>query len=308
MSRVCYDRDVFGVARRPAQRTSQALRATLVGVALAVLGPLASARADEPPATPIETPAPARPARALRGVAVLAPGAADETLAAECKTFAREVYKTPALRPSIDEAAARTLCGGEPGEDAAAKRLAELRQSLALNAGTATGKLVAQALADELGVRALVLIGRDSAGLGVRVVRASLVAEKISVFVEGTRIDLAARGDPPAVPWGESARAVEVLIEDEGEGAPEAALAPLPALPDRAVLIAPLIGPRRDALLGARPTPQAPVAPKETPFYESPWFWVAVGSVAAVGLTVLIVSQATDVDEGTVTVKGMVLP
>jgi hypothetical protein len=30
--------------------------------------------------------------------------------------------------------------------------------------------------------------------------------------------------------------------------------------------------------------------------------------VAAVGLTVLIVSQATDVDEGTVHVQGKVLP
>lgn len=283
-------------------------RAAVLGaLAWAALGSPGNAHAEDPPSAPIETPA-VRPARVLNGVAVLAPGASDEALGADCKSFAREVYKTAALRPTIDEASARTLCGGDPGTEAGPKRLAELRQSLALNAGTATGKLVAQALADELGVRALVLVGRDASGLGVRVVRASIVAEKVAVFVEGTRIDLAPRGDPPAVPWGESARAVEVLIDDEGEAASDGALAPLPALPDLALLIAPLVGPRRDALLGARTLNKGPEAPKETPFYESPWFWVAVGSVAAAGLTVLIVSQATDVDEGTVNVTGTVLP
>lgn len=296
MKRVWYDRGVF------------VRRAAVFGaLAWACLGSPQKARAEDPPTAPIDTPAP-RPPRVLNGVAVLAPGPSDEVLGADCKTFAREVYKSATLRPTIDEASARTLCGGDPGTEPGPKRLAELRQSLALNAGTATGKLVAQALADELGVRALVLVGRDASGLGVRVVRASIVAEKVVVFVEGSRIDLAPRGDPPAVAWSESARAVEVLIDDEGEAASDGALTPLPPLPDRAILIAPLVGPRRDALLGARVASKGPEAPKETPFYESPWFWVAVGSVAAVGLTVLIVSQATDVDEGTVSVKGVVLP
>jgi len=249
--------------------------------------------------------------RELAGAAVVASGTVDDALGQDCRALAREIYKSAALRPSIDEGTAKTLCGGEAGiagtgaVDAQPRKIGELRASLGTNLDNATARLVVQALVDELGVQSLVLVSRTATGPQVRVVRAHMARGKLGITIEGTRLSPSAKGEPLAIPWAETAAAVELLLSDEGEAQGDGSVTPIAAV-SAGIVVSPG-GPRKSNLLAARPT-EAPGAAPEKAFYESPWFWVAVGSVAAVGLTVLIVSQATNVDEGSVNLQGEVLP
>lgn len=262
-------------------------------------------------------PAPAPPAvasaRALKGVAVLVPGSPDEALGKGCRDLAREVYKIGSLTPSMSEAEVRTLCGGDPGPQPGPKKLAELRQGLAWSLDGATSRVIAQAMADDLGVRALVLLGRDTnGGQAVRVIRAGLVEDRVAIYVEPTRLELVARAPSadatPVVPWVDAAKAIEILARDEGEARSDGSIGKVDAItPEGAAPEIPA-GPRKEKLVGAKTTAPPAEGADDTKFYESPWFWVAAGSVAAVGLTVLIVSQTTDVDEGSIPVQGKVLP
>lgn len=249
----------------------------------------ASASAEEPASRP-------------RGVAVVAPGAPDEDLGRACRELAREVYRLDGLRPDLDEGSARALCGGDPGVEAGPKRVAELRQGLTPSLSGASSSVLALALADELGVSALVLVEPSGGSTTVRVVRVASVGGKPTLFLEPTRLDASPSGEPPVVAWATVGRAVGVLVEDEGEGASDGSAPPTVGLPSAEA--GP--GPRRDLLLGPRPA--APADAGDKAFYESPWFWVAAGSVAAVGIVVLVVSQTTDVGQGTVKLTGQVSP
>ncbi len=275
-----------------------------LGVRLAALTSLLVLSAVAPPAAHAQPSGPVSTPAAPRGVAVVAPGPPDEELGRSCRELAREVYRLEGLRPDVDEGSARALCGGDPGVEAGPKRVAELRQGLTATLEGASSGVLAAALADELGITALVLVGREGAATTVRVVRVAQIDGKPALFVEPTRLDATPTGEPPVTAWATAARAVAVLVEDEGEGSSDGATSVVAALPDGSSAKGP--GPRRDALLGVRTS--APETPGDKAFYESPWFWVAAGSVAAVGLVVLIVSQATDVGEGTVKVTGKVSP
>ncbi len=285
----------------------------------AITAPARAGDAAPAPAAEAHPPAPA--ARVLQGAVVVAPGAPEAATSQACRALAREVYKADELRPRISEIAASTLCGGPPGEDASAKKLAELRQALTLGLDSATSKLLAEGIADELGARALVLVapgaaspvpGADGATeappVVIRVVRAFASERgKISVFIEKTRLTVKKDASTGTYPFDGTARAIRVLAEDEHELSGDGGKTAVEAVVAVRVVPKPLPGPRRDKLIGARAT-DAPKAPGDKPFYESPWFWVAAGSVAAVGLAVLIVSQTTDVGRGTVKIQGTVDP
>jgi hypothetical protein len=70
------------------------------------------------------------------------------------------------------------------------------------------------------------------------------------------------------------------------------------APPEPAPLPAPL-APKADA------GPTAPAEPK--PFYKSPWFWGSLGGAAVVGVSVFLISRATQ-SAGNVHLSGQVGP
>ncbi|NUP11157.1 MAG: hypothetical protein HOW73_34360 [Polyangiaceae bacterium] len=269
---------------------------------------------DAEPAPAPAAPAVAAPAPARRGAVVVAVGAAEDELGRSCRDLAREVYRVERLRPSLDEASARALCGGDAGTEARPKKLAELRQSLTMSPSNATSRLVAGALAEELGASALVLVGRDDKGQAVRLLRVEDVEGKQTLFFEPTRLDATPNAAPAAttidspfgiVPWAKIASAIDILSEGEGEARSDGSAPQVTAI--SATDPVPKTGPRKENLLGARST-DAPADAGDKAFYESPWFWVAAGGVAAIGVVVLVVSQATDIGEGTTHIQGKVNP
>jgi len=82
--------------------------------------------------------------------------------------------------------------------------------------------------------------------------------------------------------------------------------------PGAAILLKGLLAPA--AAHAVRPSPvlaapRKPVAiPEQRPFYKSGWFWGTVGGVAAVGITVFVLSKTTSDSGNTVHLGGHVAP
>ncbi len=298
------------LARRAApSRKGRARTARLVAAAwaLSALGWAGSARSDEPPlqapAASAAPPAAAAPAPAAKrtGVAVVLVGPWEDVPAKQARDLARGVYRTPKLRPELEEGTVRILSGGEPvGDDPAPKRLADLRRSLSSDLTTPGTREVLDSLAAELSVVAIVLFVPGATGPVVRLAHVDATKSPPK-----TRLDPASIAPSP-LEGQEGALDLEpVLVSLERLIAPKVEVAP----PPKAPAAKPKPGPRKDNLTKGKPA-GAPAKPEgeETSFFESPWFWVALGGVAATGLTILIVSQTTDVGEGTVALRGKVLP
>ncbi len=292
------------------------LRAFVSACALAAFAWAAPARSDEPaeppgqtsppsadaPAAPAPTsPAAAAPATKRQGVAVVLVGPWDDTQARHTRDLARGVYRTPKLRPDLDEGTARILSGGEPsGDDAQAKKLAELRSQITPDLTSQASRDAIAGLAAELPVGAIVLFVPGATGPVVRL-----------AHVDGTKTPPGVRLDPASIAPSPKEGQPDMLDLDpvltslERLIAPKAEVTPPPAKP--AAKPQPKAGPRKDNLKkgGTKDEPAKPQ--EESSWYESPWFWVAVGGVAATGITILVVSQTTDVDEGSVALKGKVL-
>jgi hypothetical protein len=220
-----------------------------------------------------------------KGAAVVLVGS-DGDRARDCRELAREVYKRPALLPVIDEPVARSLCAPASEATGAAAKVGELRASLGDRIDNAATQAVLVALAGELGTRAIILVSTGKVGTLVRVVRA---ADKPKA--EPVSFDLMQTDPQKPIAWAELAESTELMLADPKLKEP----APTGELP----------GPRKSlaASIGKDPPPETPAQ-----FFDSPWFWVAAGGVVAVGLAILIVSQATDVNEGNVLIQGKVLP
>lgn len=222
-----------------------------------------------------------------KGVAVVFVGT-DADRARDCRELAREVYKRRKLLPEIDEEVAKSLCtpaAEVSGVSPAAAKVGELRASLGERVDNAATRAVLIALATELNTRALVIVSTGKVGTLVRIVRSSEApkAEPIS-------FDLMQTDPAKPIAWADLAETTEVMLQDPPKSSANAGELP---------------GPRKSlaASIGKDPPVEEP-----TQFFESPWFWVAAGGVAAVGLAILIVSQTTNVDEGSVILTGTVLP
>lgn len=261
-------------------------------VAASVIAEPLSAQASEPGA----------------GVGVVLWGPVSESSSQLCKQVARSVYAEERLAPRVDEASVRALCGAEDvSESSAAVSLRDLRA--ALNSpvdGPATQVLLA-AIAVQTDTRALLLVRVVEPA----VANASTTAEVLVVhrkpegaggpatFVDPMRFELAFPLSE-AFP-SELAQAARELVfsppcsrADEGELS--AGLSCQLAENTPQVLLAPFEW--------WAPIPESPAG--KTGLIDSPWFWIAAGGVAALGLTVLVVSQTTDVSEGTVRIEGTV--
>jgi hypothetical protein len=229
-----------------------------------VPAPAASAPAQTPPpapsasapSPPVPAPTPATPADSRVGLAVVAlAGAADAAW-----PLARSVYDDPSLRPSsLDEPHARVLCGAPPPAAAAAE-LRDLADTVAaVHSDDAPSRALLDAIARQFGVRALVVVASDAGHATARLYLAETGAFDAAAY---------APDEPPAGPapsWSGTTRSLDRLF-----GA-----SPAPSTPPQASLSAPALA-TREAPRREKPAPSRP-------FYESGWFWGALGAAAVLG-------------------------
>jgi hypothetical protein len=265
------------------------VRTVLLGLMLALL-PAASVLADGEGSSAT----PAGDVAEGRGLAVALLGASSENAGKACRDTARAVYAA-GLAPAMSEATALALCAEDP-KTAEARAVAEVRAALAAPLDSASARALLPALLEQTGARAVLLLGEridEETGLPVLevdLVRRAPTARGLGALVDPARFRLSgAVFDPAAL----AAAAGELF------GAPACAAAapcePAPGPPAAS-----------GALAWFVPTPPAPEG--GATFVDTPWFWVAAGGVAALGLTILIVSQTTDVDRSTIIVEGSVPP
>jgi hypothetical protein len=201
---------------------------------------------------------------APNGIAVVAmPGSTDAAW-----PLAQAVYSTPAIRPyAVDEVHARVLCGeaappGSPGD------VHDLAETVAAVRGEdAASRAILADMAHRLNVRALVVVHVDA---GKPVAR---------VFVAETQsFDAASYGpDAGVVPAAWSATTVSL---SRAFGGPAATA--LPAGPP-ALSAPPLATHEEPEVTNAPPKPKA--------FYESGWFWGALGAAAFAGGAVFFATR-----------------
>lgn len=183
-------------------------------------------------------------ANAAHGYVVLARGAAKEN----AWSLAQETYRSPRLRPRLDEAHARVFAG----EDAPAGRkdlaeLAEARDAV-VDEGAASRRILAS-LGKEYGLEGVLVVGSSEG--------ASPAARLFTV---------------------ETGRFEPLELRSETDTGWSSARATLERLAPREVTPAPV------AQAPANATKSGEEAkPGRKAFYESPWFWGAAGAAAALG-------------------------
>ncbi|MFO0553560.1 MAG: hypothetical protein U0271_34580 [Polyangiaceae bacterium] len=255
----------------------------------------------------------------LQGVSVVLVGEADGDAARSCRALAREVYKLDAIRPRLAEDAARALCGDDTvrgpasanGEVPLTTRLAELRTSAGGQLDNAAQRAVAEALIESTRSAALILVERvvtprrtpepgeeptlddavapdETPRYRVQLLHGARRDGRLVTRVDSARFDLSADGVGLGVPWADVASAALILTTEGASTSPLVSTTAPAKHVDPASIVAP-------------PAPEKP-----TPFYESPWFWVAAGAVAAAGIIVIVVSQVGDVGQGTIHLSGKV--
>ena len=235
----------FAAAATPAPASAPAPTS---GAAPAAPAP-APASASAPGSAPVPALAPA-PAPAPAGLAVVAlPGATSAAW-----PLAQAVYADTAVRPvAVDEAHARVLCGEAPAADAPAD-LRDLAESVAaIHGDDAPSRLILDDLAKRFDLRGVVVVRTDAGHPTAR------------VFIpEGRTFDAAtyAPDEASGLAWSAAERS---LARAFGPGAGSTA-APALATRDLPVREAPKKEPSHG-----------------TPFYESGWFWGAIGAAALAG-------------------------
>jgi hypothetical protein len=257
------------------QRITRAL-----GVLGIVLTYAATASADPAPAPApapalASAPAPAS-ASALTGLAVVALACATDA----AWPLAQSVYSDTSLRPvGIDDAHARALCG-QPPNPGDAVDLRDLAETVAaVHGDDAPSRELLDGIARRFAVRGLIVVRSDAAHPSARVFLAATHA-----FDAATYAPDAADPGSTAVTWS---GATQSLIRAYGppEATPVAA-APGAASPATSAATLASSGARASAAppLATRPAPPVGVTPSAPrPFYESVWFWGAIGAAALGG-------------------------
>jgi hypothetical protein len=266
-------------ARPDARRIMHRLhRLTLaIGLSASSTAVSAAVRADDAPAPDARPPSPpAPPPRTRRGVAVVAlPRATDA-----CWPLAQSVYGAPDLRPpSVDDAHARVLCGDAPPGAPGGGDLRDLADTVAtLRGDDAPSRALLGTIARLFAVRAVVVV--DGAVQGAKPTARVFLADA-EVF--DAAVYFPDEGSPVA--WSAARRS---LVRAFGAD-PPAKPGPPPCAgagcsPDgvHAPSLATHDGPKRDA---ATPSGHA--------FYESGWFWGALGAAAFAGGAVFLATRDT---------------
>jgi hypothetical protein len=238
----------------------------LAGVALAVAAAGGDALAGDPDA-PLG--AGTTPVQAGHGLAVLALDGAS----AAAWPFAHDVYASPALHnASVDEAHARVLAGERPSA-AAPQELRDFADTCAAVKGDdAPSRALLASIAQRFQLRGVLVVARPADGSPqARLYLADTAAFESVIYLPDS---------PAATSW---TGAVQSLLRTT----------PPPPAPS---LAAPVFSARAPAQPAAPPTrlaaPSAALRegprienapPRSTPFYESAWFWGAIGAAAFAG-------------------------
>lgn len=208
------------------------------------------------------TATPRSSASGLQGLAVVAfPGATEAAW-----PLARAVYAEPALRPTgMDDPTARVLCG-EVAPGGSAAPLVDLAAAVAaLQGEDAPSRILLAEIARRAAVRALIT---------VRVADGHAFAR---VFLPDVGSFDAATFSPDAGPQLAWTGAVASLARAYPVRTPEPPPQPLRPAPP----------------LATRETPQNAPAVASRPFYESAWFWGALGAAVLVGGGVYLAARDT---------------
>ena len=260
-------------------RTSRVLLLALPA-ALALATMTGSARADTPSA--VAAPAPA--SAPARGLAVLAlPGAG-----AAAWSLAHEVYANPGLRnPSVDEAHARVLAG-EHAPEGAPKDLRDLSETCAAIKGDdAPSRQLLRNLAQRFGVRGIVVVANAADGsASARVFLADADDFDAAQYLPSPAH---APSGPEAAPLPVWSATVQSLARAYASPqAPQVTLTPLAAT-------TPATAPAATATNALAPiaaVQEAKARPASSKqFYESAWFWGALGAAAFAGGAVFFATR-----------------
>jgi hypothetical protein len=220
---------------------------------------------DAPPAASAQTP----PRVAGKGLAVLAlDGATDAAWA-----LAAKVYADPDLRPlALDDVHARVLAGEAPAAGAPqdVKDLGQIRA--AVHGDDAPSRQLLSALASQLGTRGVVVVEAGPGG-----------AFSARVFVADTRAFDAARyapDDAHSLTWNGAAVSLSRAFGSHATTATVATpIATAPTL-ESPPAPTPTMVPGPPGILSDSPPVAAHVSKS---FYQSGWFWGAVGAAVFAG-------------------------
>jgi len=244
----------------------------ILAVAIVLLTSALSAPASADPVAPATAgtalPPLPPPAPTPSGLVVLAlVGATDAAW-----PLAQAVYGTPAVRPAaIDDAHARVLCA-ERAPDGAGPELHDLADTVgAIHGDDAPSRALLGDVARRFAVRGVVVVAVDAGRPTAR------------VFLPATGAFDAATYAPDAAPNIAWSGAIASLAHSFGS--PDAAAPPTP--PSRAPSLATHEGPELD---------NAPPKPRQ--FYQSGWFWGALGAAAFAAGAVFLATR----DNGTSTI------
>jgi hypothetical protein len=256
------------------------------GTAFAQPPPLSasSAPAASTPAVaaPIAAPAPvaappsATPRAAPHGAVVVA---LSDDAGPAARALAHEVYRNPALRPGIDEATARVLTGGaattSPTTPPPSDKIAEvtaLRGSIVASTMDITTRHLLASLGSSLGADLVVAVSLDGGHAVAKALHSGTATyERVEL---GAGVETGADGARSFL-WPGAAVALRGMLPAP-PAPPPTSEPPLPAA-------RPIEEPR---------PPRAPLS-DQRPMWKSPWFWAALGGVAAVGVTVFVLSKTT---------------
>jgi hypothetical protein len=239
--------------------------ALAMGIVLAAATSSPGARAQEapPPAVSAAPAAPAAPAlrAAPYGVAVVALGGAADS----AWPLAQLVYATPSLRPpALDEMHARVL-GGEAPAAGAPPEVRDLAESLAAVKGEdAPSRMLLGEIARRLNVRALAVVRVDAGHATARVFLADSGTFDAASYAPDAGSELA---------WTATARSLSRTFGGDASSGTVAPPASAPALATHEEAVAP-----------AAPS-------KGRAFYQSGWFWGALGAAAFAGGTIFFATR-----------------
>ncbi|AKT43344.1 hypothetical protein [Chondromyces crocatus] len=215
----------------------------------------------------------------------------DRAAARAARALARVVYADAALRPTIDEATALALTGdGREGMLATEREaeIASVREAAANATAESAGRRLLASLGSDAGAALVVLVEVAGSRPTARVIQVDS-ANYVPLELGATLHETDGKGQ--RISWPGATETLRTLLP------------PPPAATVSAVQL-------------ATPKPSAPVreTPKsddrtETPFYRSPWFWIALGAAAAVGTTAFAITQLGDAGTGpTVHLVGRIAP
>ena len=233
------------------------MRRVVIALGIVILSSAfaATAVADTAPLPPLPAPTPppaSMPTPAPNGLAVVAMAGATDA----AWPLAREVYATPSLRPyGVDEARARVLCG-EPLAAGAPADVRDLADTVAAVHGEdAASRAILGDVAHRLNVRALVVVHLGADTPSARV-----------FLADGAAFDAATYSPDggSTVTWAAATRSLERAFS-----APQGAAA-------AARMSAPALATHDDPSFENPP-------PKPKAFYETGWFWGALGAAAFTG-------------------------